>query len=174
MPVNERTEGDHRANAMTSVMFAIDPVRLTTDLSGIRSATKKVLSGLRDAPDEKWALLPLTPFIPKAAARRLADVALEYNDYPVGCSNVGALPAEVNRPDGTEADYIFCKLAEQRVRPDKVLSTYGQLFLASGRANRKVFLAVVAYQPGVIESRADLTTLLAETLDDFGLHAVIE
>ncbi|MFT9860254.1 hypothetical protein ACM0CS_23440, partial [Mycobacteroides abscessus subsp. abscessus] len=174
MPVNERTEGDYRANAMTSVMFAIDPVRLTTDLSGIRSATKKVLSGLRDAPDEKWALLPLTPFIPKAAARRLADVALEYNDYPVGCSNVGALPAEVNRPDGTEADYIFCKLAEQRVRPDKVLSTYGQLFLASGRANRKVFLAVVAYQPGVIESRADLTTLLAETLDDFGLHAVIE
>ncbi|SHQ91713.1 condensation domain-containing protein [Mycobacteroides abscessus] len=174
MPVNERTEGDHRANAMTSVMFAIDPVRLTTDLSGIRSATKKVLSGLRDAPDEKWALLPLTPFIPKAAARRLADVALEYNDYPVGCSNVGALPAEVNRPDGTDADYIFCKLAEQRVRPDKVLSTYGQLFLASGRANCKVFLAVVAYQPGVIESRADLTTLLAETLDDFGLHAVIE
>ncbi|SHX91169.1 Uncharacterised protein [Mycobacteroides abscessus subsp. abscessus] len=35
-------------------------------------------------------------------------------------------------------------------------------------------MAVVAYQPGVIESRADLTTLLAETLDDFGLHAVIE
>lgn len=174
MPVNERTEGDNRANAMTSVMFAIDPADLTTDLRGIRSATKQVLSGLRDAPDEKWALLPLTPFIPRAAARRLADVALEYNDYPVGCSNVGPLDPAVNRPDGTDADYIFCKLAEQRVRPDKVLSTYGQLFLASGRVNYKVFLAVVAYQPGVIESLADLTNLLTETLDDFGLHAVIE
>ncbi|ORB49849.1 hypothetical protein BST43_22860 [Mycobacteroides saopaulense] len=174
MPVNERTEGDHRANAMTSVMFPVEPADLTTDLSGIRSATKKVLSGLRDAPDEKWALLPLTPFIPKAAARRLADVALEYNDYPVGCSNVGPLDPDVNRPDGTHADYVFCKLAEQRVRPDKVLSTYGQLFLASGRVNQQIFLAVIGYQPGVIESRADLTNLLSETLDDFGLHGVIE
>ncbi|MUM24492.1 hypothetical protein FZI91_22710 [Mycobacterium sp. CBMA271] len=174
MPVNERTEGDVRANAMTSVMFAIDPVELTTDLGGIRGATKKVLSDLRDTPDEKWALLPLTPFIPKAAARRLANVALEYNDYPVGCSNVGPLDPEVNRPDGTPADYVFCKLAEQRVRPDKVLSTYGQLFVASGRINDKIFLAVVGYQPGVIESRSDLTNMLTETLDDFGLHAVIE
>lgn len=138
MPVNERTEGDHRANAMTSVMFAVDPAQLTTDLSGIRSATKKVLSGLRDAPDEVGTAA-VDALHSEGGARRLADVALEYNDYPVGCSNVGALPAEVNRPDGTDADYIFCKLAEQRVRPDKVLSTYGQLFLASGRANRKVF-----------------------------------
>jgi hypothetical protein len=174
MPVNERTEGDTRANAMTSVMFAVDPADLTTDLSGIRSATKQVLSGLRDAPDEKWALLPLTPFIPKAAARRLADVALEYGDYPVGCSNIGPLDPDVNRPDGTHADYVFCKLAEQRVRPDKVLSTYGQLFVASGRVNDKIFLAVVGYQPGVIESRADLTNLLTETLEDFGLRGVIE
>ncbi|SKV48928.1 Fatty acyl-AMP ligase FadD28 and polyketide synthase [Mycobacteroides abscessus subsp. massiliense] len=174
MPVNERTEGDHRANAMTSVMFAIDPAELTTDLRGIRRATKEVLSGLQDTPDEKWALLPLTPFIPKAAARRLADVALEYNDYPVGCSNVGPLDPDVNRPDGTHADYVFCKLAEQRVRPDKVLSTYGQLFLASGRVNEKIFLAVVGYQPGVIESRTDLTNLLTETLEDFGMRGVIE
>ncbi|MBB4855468.1 hypothetical protein HNP40_002870 [Mycobacteroides chelonae] len=174
MPVNERTEGDRRANAMTSVMFPVDPADLTTDLSRIRSATKKVLCGLRDAPDEKWALLPLTPYIPKAAARRLADVALEYNDYPVGCSNVGPLDPDVNRPDGTHADYVFCKLAEQRVRPDKVLSTYGQLFVASGRVNQQIFLAVVGYQPGVIESRADLTNLLSETLDDFGLNGVIE
>ncbi|MFA4084984.1 hypothetical protein ONA92_25140 [Mycobacteroides salmoniphilum] len=174
MPVNERTEGDHRANAMTSVMFAVDPADLTTDLRGIRRATKEVLSGLQDAPDEKWALLPLTPFIPKAAARRLADVALEYGDYPVGCSNVGPLDPDVNRPDGTHADYVYCKLAERRVRPDKVLSTYGQLFVASGRVNERVFLAVVAYQPGVIETRADLTGLLTETLDDFGMHGVIE
>lgn len=174
MPVNERTEGDHRANAMTSVMFAVDPVDLTTDLRGIRRATKEVLSGLQDAPDEKWALLPLTPFIPKAAARRLADVALEYGDYPVGCSNVGPLDPDVNRPDGTHADYVYCKLAERRVRPDKVLSTYGQLFVASGRVNERVFLAVVAYQPGVIETRADLISLLTETLDDFGMHGVIE
>ncbi|WP_078324832.1 condensation domain-containing protein [Mycobacteroides salmoniphilum] len=174
MPVNERTEGDHRANAMTSVMFAVDPADLTTDLRGIRRATKEVLSGLQEAPDEKWALLPLTPFIPKAAARRLADVALEYGDYPVGCSNVGPLDPDVNRPDGTHADYVYCKLAERRVRPDKVLSTYGQLFVASGRVNERVFLAVVAYQPGVIETRADLTGLLTETLDDFGMHGVIE
>ncbi|TEA02543.1 hypothetical protein [Mycobacteroides salmoniphilum] len=174
MPVNERTEGDHRANAMTSVMFAVDTADLTTDLRGIRRATKEVLSGLQDAPDEKWALLPLTPFIPKAAARRLADVALEYGDYPVGCSNVGPLVPDVNRPDGTHADYVYCKLAERRVRPDKVLSTYGQLFVASGRVNERVFLAVVAYQPGVIETRADLTGLLTETLDDFGMHGVIE
>ncbi|WP_078292803.1 hypothetical protein [Mycobacterium sp. D16R24] len=174
MPVNERTDGDYRANAMTSVMFAVDPADLTTDLRGIRSATKEVLSGLQDAPDEKWALLPLTPFIPKAAARRLADVALEYGDYPVGCSNVGPLDPDVNRPDGTHADYAYCRLAEQRVRPDKVLSTYGQLFVASGRVNERIFLAVVAYQPGVIETRADLTSLLTETLDDFGMHGVIE
>ncbi|WP_078312894.1 MULTISPECIES: hypothetical protein [unclassified Mycobacterium] len=174
MPVNERTDGDYRANAMTSVMFAVNTADLTTDLRGIRSATKEVLSGLQDAPDEKWALLPLTPFIPKAAARRLADVALEYGDYPVGCSNVGPLDPDVNRPDGTHADYAYCRLAEQRVRPDKVLSTYGQLFVASGRVNERIFLAVVAYQPGVVETRADLTSLLTETLDDFGMHGVIE
>ncbi|MBA0048051.1 hypothetical protein [Mycobacteroides sp. LB1] len=174
MPVNERIEGDVRANAMTSVMFTIDPADVSIDLRGIRNATKQVLSGLRDEPDEKWALLPLTPFIPRAAARRLANVALEYNDFPVGCSNVGPLHSDVNRPDGTHADYIFCKLAEQRVRPDEVLSTYGQLFLASGRVNGQVFVAVVAYQPGIVESRAELTAYLSETLDDFGLRGVIE
>lgn len=174
MPVNERDSGDTRANAMTSVMFKVDPTDITKDLTGIRAATKKVLSELASAPDEKWALLPLAPYTPRAAARRLASVALEFSDYPVGCSNVGPMDPAVNRPDGTDADFVSCKLAERRIRPDDILATYGQLFVASGRCNGQVFLSVVAYQPGALEWKPVLVELLAETLAEFGLEGVIE
>ena len=41
MPVNERTAGDTRANAITNVDITVDPAPATTDLREIRAATSK-------------------------------------------------------------------------------------------------------------------------------------
>jgi diacylglycerol O-acyltransferase / wax synthase len=41
LPVNTRTAGDTRANAITNVDFTVDPVPATTDLREIRAATNK-------------------------------------------------------------------------------------------------------------------------------------
>ncbi len=43
MPVNERTAGDTRANAITNVDITVDPAPATTDLREIRAATKQAL-----------------------------------------------------------------------------------------------------------------------------------
>lgn len=68
MPINERTAGDTRANAITNVDFPVDPVPATTDLRGIRAATKQALIRAKEEPDERWALLPLFCWCPSGSA----------------------------------------------------------------------------------------------------------
>ena len=65
MPINERTAGDTRANAITNVDITVDPAPATTDLREIRAATKQALirsqGGARrtvdtDCPSFLWCL----------------------------------------------------------------------------------------------------------------------
>lgn len=74
MPVNERAPGDTRANAVTNVDVTLGSAAITTDLREIRAAIKRALVRHHDEPDERWALLPLVPLIPKPVFRRLLSV----------------------------------------------------------------------------------------------------
>jgi hypothetical protein len=77
---------------------------------------KQALVGLAEKPNELLTLLPLTPLMPKRLARRLAGMALSTADLPIGCSNIGDVDAAINRPDGTDADYISMRLIDPGIK----------------------------------------------------------
>ena len=149
LPVSERTPDDTRANALTSINLRVDPGQVTTDLQAIRDQVKRGLCALRETPNELMAPLPLIPMVPKWLARNMEGLAMGSTDLPVGCSNLGPLEPAISRPDGTDADFVSLRLADQGVTTQSIERVYGQLFLGSGRINERVFITVVAYERGI-------------------------
>lgn len=170
MPVNERTPGDTRANAVTNVDVTLAPAAITTDLREIRAAIKQALVRHHDVPDERWALLPLVPLIPKPVFRRLLSVVTG-GAATVVSSNLGALDPAANRPDGTDADYFAMKSVYPGVTAATMHRTNGALALLSGRVHDRVFISVLAYELGRRNSNEALRQALSETLSDFSLTA---
>ncbi|OBB90178.1 hypothetical protein [Mycobacterium sp. 852002-40037_SCH5390672] len=169
MPVNERTPGDTRANAVTNVDITVAPAH-ATDLREIRTAIKHALIRHQDVPDERWALLPLVPLIPKRLFRRLISVATG-SATAVVSSNLGALDPAANRPDGTDADYFAMKSLYPGVTRATMQRTNGVLALLSGRAHGRVFVSVLAFEPGGANSNEGLEQHISSTLSDFSLTA---
>ncbi|GAB1814696.1 hypothetical protein [Mycobacterium sp. MUNTM1] len=170
MPVNERTPGDTRANAVTNVDITIEPAH-AMDLRAIRAAIKRALVRHQDVPDERWALLPLVPLIPKRVFRRLISVATG-NATAVVSSNLGALDPAANRPDGTDADHFAMKSLYPGVTTATMQRTNGVLALLSGRAHGQVFVSVLAYEPGADNSDNILRQHISGMLSDFSLTAM--
>ena len=170
MAVNERTAGDTRANAITNVDFTIDPARATTDLRQIRAAIKQALIRSQEEPDARWTLLPIVPLLPERLSRRWVGMATN-SATSVGASNVGVVPSAVNRPDGTDADHFVMKSLGSGVTKAMVHRLGGMLSLLSGRANGRVFISVVAYQPDRSNSNGELQQLVSSVLSEFSLTA---
>ncbi|WP_055405566.1 MULTISPECIES: hypothetical protein [unclassified Mycobacterium] len=170
MPVNERTTGDTRANAVVNVDIAVDPAPATTDLSGIRTGIKDALSRHQDEPDERWALLPLVPLIPKRVMRRLIGVVTG-SAVTVVSSNLGSLDPAVNTPDGTDADHFAMKTVYPGVTTATMYSTNGALALLSGRVHGRVFVSFLAYELGRPNSNDQLRQHISRALRDFSLTA---
>jgi hypothetical protein len=170
MPVNERAPGDTRANAVTNVDITIDPAPAPTDLRQIRAAIKEALVRHRDVPDERWALLPLVPLIPKRVFRRLISVATG-GGIAVVSSNLGAVDPAANRPDGTDADYFAMKSLYPGVTTATMHRTNGVLALLSGRVHGRVFVSFLAYEPGRPNSNVGLRQHISRALSDFSLTA---
>lgn len=170
MPLNERAPGDTRANAVTNVDVTVDPVRATTDLREIRAATKQAMLRNRDVPDERWALLPLVPLIPKRLFRRMISVATG-NATAVVSSNLGVIDPAANRPDGADADYFAMKSFYPGVTKETMHRTNGVLALLSGRMHGQVFVSFLAYQPGRANSNDELRQGIASALSEFALTA---
>jgi hypothetical protein len=166
MPVNERTPGDTRANAVTNVDILVDPVPATGDLRGIRSAIKRALIRHREVPDERWALLPIIPLLPNRVFRRMVSVAAGRATSVIS-SNLGAINPDANRPDGTDADYFAMKSLYPGVTDATMHRVGGVLALLSGRLGGRVFVSVLAYQPG---GPNDMwSQAISTTLTDFSL-----
>lgn len=172
-PVSERTEGDTRGNALTGMTLTIDPAGVSADLAPVRAEIKRNLAALAETRNELFAPLPLTPLVPRRLARRLEGMALG-SGAPIGCSNLGALDPAVNRPDGTEAEFLAIRQMESRITIDILERLGGTLFLASGRLNGQVFVTVSAWQIGAENSRTWLAGLVGEALGDFGLSGIVE
>jgi len=172
VPVNQRTANDTRANAVANVDVTVDATRATTDLSGIRSATKQALIHRQQVPDERMALLPLVPLLPKRLVRRWVNVYTP-STTSVASSQLGAAPSIVNRPDGTDADYISLLSVCPGVTKATVQLSNGMMALISAEVNGRVFVSVLAYQPGSVTSNDELRQVLSSITDDFSLPATI-
>jgi hypothetical protein len=172
MPVNERAPGDTRANAVTNVDIVVDPA-LAPDLREVRAAIKQALTRHQDLPDERWALLPLVPWIPKRVFRRLISVATGSSNAVVS-SNLGAIDAAANRPDGTDADYFAMKSLYPGVTSATMRRTNGVLALLAGRARGQVFVSFLSYEPGRLNSNDALMRHISSTMSDFSLIATTD
>ena len=171
IPVNTRTAGDTRANAITNVDITVDPAAAVIDLRETRAAMKAALTHRGAAPDERWALLPLVPLLPPGMRRRLVGVATGGSTNVVS-SNLGATPPALNRPDGTDADFFAMKSLYRGVTTATMHRTGGVLALVSGRARQRVFVAALGYQPDRPNSSDALQQDISDVLDDFSLTTV--
>lgn len=173
-PMSDRTPGDSRANAVILTDIAVDPTQVTTDLSQARAVIKQSLRTAREVPDETLELLPLTPFVPKRAVRRGADVVFNFADLPVSCSNLGDVDPDVARVDGTPAEYVVLRGVDRHVTRRFLELRGGLLTVVAGRIAGKMSISVIAYQPGRENSKSQLRELGAKVLAEFGLAGVIE
>ena len=174
--MSDRTEGDPRAISVSTARVSVDPTRVTTDLRDTRAAIKQALNTLRETPDESLQLAPLTPFTPKWTWKRGADAAFADPDRPVIYSNLGDVGSMVSRLDGTHCDYAFARGTRQHVTRQSLEREGGQLQLLSFRTPplRKIFIHVLAYQPGAENTKPALRELAARTLAEFDLTGQID
>jgi hypothetical protein len=165
MPVNDRAPGDTRANAITSIDISVDPAAAVTNLGEIRAATKQALIRRREVPDERFALLPIVPLLPKWLVRRMIGVAVD--SVTTGSSNLGAISPAANRPDGTDADWFAMKMRYPTMSRATMHHAGGLLNLLSGRSDGHVFVSVAAYQPDLCKDQ--LQQEISRALGDFSL-----
>lgn len=173
LPVSERVEGDTRGNALNSITVHTDAGAVTGDLAAVRRGIKTELTELAGKRELLLAPLPLVPYTPKFLLRRLEMVALKVGK-PIGVSNMADLPKEVNRPDGSEADFFTSRLAEPGLTEADLDRMGGRMMLASGNVAGKVCLSVVAWEPGTPNTKAALVQAVRQALADFGLSAHLE
>lgn len=171
LPVNERFDGDTRGNALNAVTLEVDDRVVTRDLSEVRARLKAELSGLAQSSHELLAPLPLVPLTPRAAVRRLEGMVAR--DHLIGCSNLGDLDPFVNRPDGTDAEYMFARQFEHLSRAD--LGRSGGVFfpVASGRVAGNLFFDVGFSDAEAATTREQLAAVVKRTLDEFGISGTI-
>jgi hypothetical protein len=173
--LNDRTSlEDTRANAMMFAQASVDPTAVTTDLTDARIAIREALKKAREEPDETLQLLPLVPFVPRRALRRVAEQFLGSGAEPsVTCSNLGDVFPAVGCVDGTDAEYVMLRGVDQNVMRADIEKAGGQLVVVAGRINGKMTISVVAYEVGEENSKSRLRELTARTLAEFGLTGEI-
>jgi len=184
LPVSERTMGDTRAIAVSYARLSVDPTRVTADLRDLRGAIKQALTTLRETPDESLQLLPLAPFAPKRALKRMADATVADPDLPVFCSNLGDLGLVVyalahnDAESATISAHLYplhlIRVIGQDITRGWLERAGGQLTLQSWRIGGKIAITVEAYQPGAENTKAALRELTARTLAEFDLAGEVD
>jgi hypothetical protein len=170
LPVNERTAGDTRANAITNVDITVDPAPATRDLSGIRAAIKQALICSQEETNERWELLHLGPLLPQWLVRRCVGLSAN-GATSVVSSNLGVVNPAALRPDGTDADHFVMRPLGPGVTKAIMHRLGGLLVLLSGRTHGRVFVSVLAHQPDRPSSNDDLRQRLSNALSDFAVTA---
>jgi hypothetical protein len=126
-----------------------------------------------DNSDEFLAPLPLVPMTPKWVIRKLAG-AVAGGAGLVTCSNVGDMPPAVNRPDGSDADYVYVTPVEPGITKSTLEVFSGRLLVVSGRLRGKVVVTISAYLLGGPNSKAELREIISDTFAEFDLIAEMD
>ena len=172
VPVNERLPEDNRGNALTAVTLIADPHTVATDLAGVRSGLKTALTDLADTRNELLAALPLTPLVPRSAARRVEGLVLK--SKVIGSSHVGDLDPAANRPDGTDADSFAARMSEH-ITSDHLRRVGGIFFpLVAGRVHGEVWVSIGFCNADGTTTREQLTEVAVLVLADFGMTGTVE
>lgn len=170
-PVSVRRPGDTRGNALATITVLAEPKLVTSDLGALRHDIKHELTGVDEWFRMMTAPLPLTPWVPKAVMRRMEKAVLKVGQ-PIGCSNVGQLPAAMNRPDGsTTADRVWVRMVEPGITSATLERMGGHLFVMSCRTTTSVSVSCTAWTPGATDNRARLTEAVGRALADLDLPA---
>jgi len=165
---------DDRALAMTFATATVDPSAVAADLTAIRGAVRAAREKVKTEPDASLALLPLVPWFPQPMAKAFASEMFAYQAAPpVSCSNMGDLPADIARVDGTAAEFFFARSVDQNVTLRDLRRSQGTLVVVTGRINGSTWIAVEAYQLDSANSRDALRAVLDQTLAEFGLRGEI-
>jgi hypothetical protein len=166
---------DDRALAMAFANATVDPTKVTVDLSEARRAVREARERAKQEADPTMEILPLIPWLPRSAVKGVADLLFAYSeDLPVSCSNLGDLPPELARADGTPAENVFIRALDTNVSLGELQRSHGQLVVVSGRINGKISISVEAYKLGAENSQQALRELATRTLSEFGLTGVID
>jgi hypothetical protein len=174
-PVTLRTEDDTRGNALTIVDVPVDPTHAATDLAVMHvNITQAILAAMENPDDENLATLPLAALIPRRVNRRILGMATGGVSLPVTVSNVGDLSPAANRPDGTDADYVYIGNPEPYIKKSTLERMGGQLFVGSGRVRGKVFVRISAYLLGRPNTKNELCEVMSRTFAEFDLNAEID
>lgn len=172
VPVNERLPEDNRGNALTAVTLIADPHTVTTDLTSVRSGLKTALTDLADTRNELLAALPLTPLVPRSAARRVEGLVLK--SKVIGSSHVGDLDPAANRPDGTDADSFAARMAEH-ITSDHLRRVGGIFFpLVAGRVHGEVWVSIGFCNADATTTREQLKEVAVLALADFRMTGTVE
>ncbi|MEB4211826.1 hypothetical protein [Mycobacterium sp. 94-17] len=175
LPMNDRAEGDTRANAMSIAIVRVDPTRVTADLGELRAAIKQALTTLRETPDEALQVRSLIPFTPKRALKRMVDAGFTDPDVPMLCSNLGDFDPIVCRLDGTDSELVMTRATGQGVTREWLEQTGGQMTLQSWRTGGStIYITVNAFRPGAENTKPAVRDLAARTLAEFELTGRID
>lgn len=165
---------DDRALAMAFASANVDPTKVTIDLTEARSAVREAREKAKVEVDPTRELLPLIPWLPKKVVKGIVDLMFSYSeDLPVSCSNLGDLPAELARVDGTPAESVFIRALDTNVTVGELQRSHGQLVVVSGRINGKISVSIEAYQLGAENSKDRLRAIVSKTLAEFGLNVEV-
>lgn len=173
LPVSERGVDDFRANALTETSVRADPSKVTTDLSDIRRDLKAALTARSEAPNELLGPLALVPLTPGILVRRLEGMVQQVGS-PIGCSNIGDIDPAINRPDGSDADYVTFRMLEPKVTTAVLDRMGGLLFLSSGRMHGRVFVTVASWVVGAPNTTEALRDSVRQVLADMQLSGTVE
>jgi len=166
---------DDRALAMAFASATVDPEKVTVDLTESRNAVREAREKAKNEPDPTMELFALIPWLPRKAVKGVADLLFSYSeDLPVSCSNLGDLPPDLARVDGTPADNVFIRALDTDVTIGELERSHGQLVVVSGRINGKISISVEAYQLGGKNTHQSLRELAERTLEEFGLTGLID
>ena len=166
---------DDRALAMAFANATVDPTKVTADLAEARTAVRDARERAKREPDPTMEILPLIPWLPRVAVKGIADLLFAYSeDLPVSCSNLGDLPPDLARADGTPAENVFIRALDTNVSMAELHRSHGQLVVVSGRVNGKISISVEAYALGAENCQKALRELATQTLAEFGLSGVID
>ncbi|WP_126256648.1 hypothetical protein [Bradyrhizobium sp. LVM 105] len=170
LPVSDRHSGDRRGNALRSITVMADPDTCRNDPRALQRDLKAALASLIRNGDDLSPLFPLIPYVPLWLARGLEREALGA-DLPVGCSLVGELPLDVNRPCG-EALLLQLSLLE-RYTELELERLGGLLFIGCYRVGKQLSCTVSGYVPGRVTTRAELMPFVRDALADMDLRGTI-